>query len=46
VILEVATNSIAFALAAQEGGAGRVELCTALELEGLTPNGDEASARH
>jgi copper homeostasis protein len=46
MILEVASNSVDSALAAQEGGAGRIEFFTALELGGLTPSpGQIALAR-
>ena len=37
VLLEVCVDSAQGLAAAIEGGAGRIELCSALELGGLTP---------
>jgi copper homeostasis protein len=40
VLIEACVDSLAGALAAQEGGAGRIELCASLEVGGLTPAPD------
>lgn len=37
ILVEACVETLAGALAAQEGGAGRVELCAALDVGGLTP---------
>ena len=38
MVIEIAANSLLSALNAQEGGASRIELCSDLELGGITPS--------
>jgi copper homeostasis protein len=40
VVVEACVDTLAGAITAEEGGAGRVELCGSLEVGGLTPPGD------
>ena len=44
ILVEACVEDLDTALAAVEGGAGRIELCRALELDGLTPADDLVAA--
>ncbi|MBP5499341.1 MAG: copper homeostasis protein CutC, partial [Bacteroidales bacterium] len=43
-ILEVCAGDLASAQAAAQGGAHRIELCSALHLDGLTPSAETIEA--
>lgn len=46
ILFEACVDSAAAALAAQEGGAGRVELCGDLSVGGITPSVDDMQRAH